>query len=99
MRACNQFTILLILVGGASCQLFLGSLLAKSWLTVPFISLVNKKIDEIESSTGLCIVMSYYIITLNTYCLPGTQLFAVFAGTKFGFYEAILLGSETREEF
>ena len=97
MRAFDQFTILLTLAGGASCQLYIGSLLAKSWLTVPLVSLVNK--NEIESSTGLCIVMSYYIMTLNTYCLPGTQLFAVLAGTKFGFYEAVLLGSETREEF
>ena len=97
MRACNQFTILLILASGASCQLYLGSLLAKSWLSVPLVSIVSK--NEIESSAGLCIVLSYYIITLNTYCLPGTQLFAVLAGTKFGFYEAILLGSETREEF
>ena len=90
MRACNQFTVLLFLAVSASCQLYIGHLIEKSWLSEPLISVVNQ--NSVDSG-GLCIVLSYYIIALNTYCLPGTQLFAILAGTKFGFYEAVLLGS------
>ena len=90
MRACNQFTILVILAAGASYHLYLGSLLEKFFLSKSLFTKVNE--DCIENSAGLCVVLSYYIIALNTYTLPGTQFLAVFAGMKFGFYEAVLLG-------
>ena len=45
-----------------------------------------------ESGLAITIVVVYYIITFNTYCLPGTQVVAVLAGMLFGYYEAVLMG-------
>ena len=91
MRISQQLSNGVLLVFAFIVQFQIGRVLESVLLNDSLLG-ISKSREKDENGIAISLVVSYYIVTFNTYCLPGTQLVAILTGMIFGYYEAVILG-------
>ena len=91
MRINKQLSNGVLLVLSFLLQFQVGRVLENIMLKDSLIG-ISKSREKDENGIAISLVVSYYIVTFNTYSLPGTQVVAILTGMIFGYYEAVILG-------